>query len=202
MPLDAALQQALRQMEGIAPLVTANKSGCPFAQGRFLVPFFNRRFYIYHPRGRVEEMDNPQPPPPYLQLVLLHYLLTADGTAVADSWVTYRFLPGAELFGQRFQNLVNDPLNRLFGNDLDGFRRAGAALGGRPMSRAGDAAFRFLAFPRLPVACILYLGDEEVAGSVNFLFDASAPHYLPTEDLTVVASYLVGAMARTLGRSP
>ena len=58
------------------------------------------------------------------------------------------------------------------------------------MSRTGDAAYYFLAFPRVPVACLLYLGDEEVSPSVSVLFDASAPHYLPTEDLSHVGMHL------------
>lgn len=201
MPLDTALNKAIKGLMEAPPLVVASKSGCQFAQGRFEVPLFNRRFLVHHPQIRLEEIGNTHLPPPYLQLILLHYLLTANGTAVADNWVSYRFLPGAELFAERFQSLVIAPLNRLFSNDIEGFRRAGEALGGRPMSRTGDASFRFLALPRLPLACILYLGDEEVAGSVNLLFDASAPHYLPTEDLSIVAGYLVGAMSKARAKT-
>jgi len=82
------------------------------------------------------------------------------------------------------------PLTKGFGNDLEGFKRAGTILGGEPITRTGDAGFRFLALPRIPMACILYLGDEEVQSSVNVLFDASAPAYLPTEDLSIVGTYL------------
>jgi hypothetical protein len=76
------------------------------------------------------------------------------------------------------------PLLDSFGNDADGFRQAALAIGGKPMTRTGDAAFRFLALPKIPMGCILYLGDDEVSPSINVLFDAVAPHYLPTEDLS------------------
>jgi len=105
-------------------------------------------------------------------------------------WVTYRYLPGARLFDQRFTNMAVQPLLDYFGNDADGFRQAGLSIGGRPMTRTGDAAFRFLALPKIPIECILYLGDEEVSPSINILFDAAAPHYLPTEDLSYLGLYL------------
>ena len=68
------------------------------------------------------------------------------------------------------------------------------------MSRSGDAAFRFLALPKIPMGCILYLGDEEVPASINMLFDAAAPHYLPTEDLSYLGIYLSQALRGSLER--
>jgi hypothetical protein len=62
------------------------------------------------------------------------------------------------------------------------------------MDRTGDAAFRLLALPKIPVGCILYLGDSEVSPSINILFDEAAPHYLPTEDLTILGSLLNSAL--------
>jgi len=124
----------------------------------------------------------------------MHYLIHADGTAVSGMWITYRQLPGAHLFEQRFASLVTRPMLERFGNDAEGLRQAALALGGRPMDRSGDAAFRFIALPKIPMGCILYLGDDEVSPSINVLFDGSAPHYLPTEDLTILGGLLHSAL--------
>ncbi|GEM_PF-2880112 len=43
-----------------------------------------------------------------------------------------------------------------------------------PITSAGDTNFRLKALPQVATACILYLGDEEVQTSMNFLFDAAA----------------------------
>jgi hypothetical protein len=83
---------------------------------------------------------------------------------------------------------------QMFGNDAEGFKRAALAIGGKPMDRTGDAAFRLLALPKIPIGCILYLGDSEVSPSINILFDEAAPHYLPTEDLTILGSLLNSAL--------
>ncbi|MBF8265635.1 MAG: hypothetical protein HW384_1499, partial [Dehalococcoidia bacterium] len=189
MPLDTGLDLAWQELQNLSPYVVGAKSGADFKEGRFHLPFFNRTILIPMPRGKVTD-DKSNPLPPWLELLILHYLVTADGTPEADQWITYRQLPGAALFESRFNNMAIRSLLQAFGNDLEGFHKAGEAMGGIPMSRTGDASFRFLALPQLPMAVILYLGDEEVSPSVNVLFDANAPHYLPTEDLSYLGVYL------------
>ncbi len=196
MSLDPALEKTLADMKGISPYVVAAKSGCDFSQGRFTIPFFQQTFYVYYPELKVVEAGKESPASPILSLVLYHYLLTADGTGVADFWTTYRFLPGAHLFAERIEGMATRPLLRAFGKDIEAFRKAGLALGGIPMNRTGDAAFRFLALPNIPIACVLYLGDEEVPPSLSLLFDESAAHYLPTEDLTFLGVYLGQGLRR------
>lgn len=196
MSYDIALKEAAEALAGRRPYVVASLAGVPFDEGRFKLSYFNRAFYVYHPEIRVEDAAASIPVPQWIQLVLLHYLVTADGTGVADSWIAYRQLPGAALFERRFVNMALNTLRRAFDNDVETFRHAATALGGTPMSRMGDAAFRFLALPQIPMACVFYLGDEEVAPSFAILFDAAAPHYLPTEDLSYVGTYLSTALQR------
>ncbi len=193
---EEALQRALEEMKGIVPYAVASKSGCDFDGGRFRVPFFNRVFLVSHPDIRVEEEGTGAKVPQYIDIILLHYLLQADGTPLADQWIAYRQLPGANLFERRFQQMAMIPLQRIFGNDLEGFSKAGEAIGGDPMSRTGDAAFKFMALPKVPIGCIYYEGEEGIPSSINVLFDASAPNYLPTEDLSLLGVYLVGALKK------
>jgi hypothetical protein len=188
--LDIAYKKAQEDMAGISPYVVASQSGASFEGERFILPFFHRSFSVHYPDVKVAEVGSDTPPPRWLEILLMHYLINADGTPISGMWVTYRYLPGARLFDQRFTNMAVQPLLDYFGNDADGFRQAGLSIGGRPMTRTGDAAFRFLALPKIPMGCILYLGDEEVSPSINILFDAAAPHYLPTEDLSLLGSYL------------
>jgi len=190
MRLDIAYQKAQEDMAGISPYVVASQSGASFEGGRFIMPFFHRSFSIQYPDVKVAEVGSDTPPPKWLEILLMHYLVNADGTPISGMWITYRYLPGARLFDRRFTNMAVQPLLDSFGNDAEGFRHAALAIGGRPMTRTGDAAFRFLALPKIPIGCILYLGDEEVSPSINIVFDAAAPHYLPTEDLSYLGLYL------------
>ena len=195
MGLDVAYRKAQKDLEKVSPHVVASMSGVSFEEGKFIIPFFNRSFLVHYPEVKVEEAGSDTPPPLWLQVIIMHYLINADGTPVSGMWTTYRHLPDAYLFQQRFTNLALQPLLKALGNDTEGFSRAALSIGGTPMSRSGDAAFRFLALPKIPMGCILYLGDEEVPSSINILFDSAAPHYLPTEDLSYLGVYLSMALS-------
>ncbi|MBI4332136.1 MAG: DUF3786 domain-containing protein [Chloroflexi bacterium] len=194
MALDTALDKAYKDLAGVAPYVTAAKAGVQFAGGQFVVPFFDLTYLVSFPEIKVTEKQSGKRPPQWLELITLHYLITADGTPVADEWIPYRQLPGAFIFEQRFRMMAVDPILRAFGNDVEAFHRAARALKGAAMSRTGDAAYMFHVFAMVRLGCILYLGDDEVAPSVNLLFDGAAPHYLPTEDLSYLGSYLATAL--------
>jgi hypothetical protein len=60
----------------------------------------------------------------------------------------------------------------------------------------GDASFLFRMLPRLWLAVVLYLADDEFPANANVLFDAAASHYLPTEDLAVLGGLLAGRLIR------
>ncbi len=193
---DAALAKALEEMKGITPYAVASKSGTDYDGSRFRIPFFNRVFLVYYPEVKVVEEGSSTPVQQWLEITLLHYLLQANGVSVADEWIAYRQLPGASLFGSRFIQMAINPLLRAFGDDAEAFRRAGEALGGIAMSRTGDAAFKFRALPKIPMAYIFYQGEEGIPSSVNILFDAAAENYLPTEDLSLLGVYLANAMRK------
>ena len=190
MGLDNAYEKAQKDMAGLSPHIAASMSGARFDEGMFTVPFFHRSFTIQLPEVKVTDTGSDTAPPRLLEILLMHYLVHADGTPVSGMWITYRHLPGANLFEQRFTNMALQPLLDSFGNDAEGFRQAALAIGGTPMSRSGDASFRFMALPKIPMGCILYLGDDEVPPSITILFDAAAPHYLPTEDLSYLGLHL------------
>jgi len=193
---DAALQKAVEEMKAITPYAVASKSGTNYDGKRFRIPFFNRVFLVYFPEIQIVDEKDSTPAPQWLAIILLHYLLQAKGMPVADDWIAYRQLPGAILFERRFLQMAVNPLLRAFDNNIEGFKKAGLALRGIPITRTGDAAFKFIALPKIPMACIFYQGEEGIPSSVNILFDAVAPEYLPTEDLSLVGVYLVNAMRK------
>jgi len=193
MGLDEALKKARDEFRRANPQLLAARSGVEYARGEFQVPFFHRHLVVRYPDAEVEESGR-SPAAEWLQLVVLHYLLTADGTPVADQWIGFRQLPGGLIYQSAFAARSIQPLAEAFGHDLEGFRSAARALGGQVLTRVGDAAFRFLAFPRLPMACLIWAGDDELPASADILFDRAAPHYLHTEDLSVVGGYLSRAL--------
>jgi hypothetical protein len=175
--------------------------GCVAAQHGIVVPFFGRPHIVTHPDGDVAVVNptGAEEPPRdahvSIQIVLLHYLLTADGAPPADHWLAFRELPDGLFYAQAFAGHAEGLLAEKLGANLDGFRRAAASLGGSPLDLA-NAAYRFQAFPRLAVAALLWEGDEDFPAQARILFDAHAGHYLPTEDLAGIGDWLAHRLAR------
>jgi len=133
------------------------------------------------------------------RVLLLHYLLQADGTPVSGRWVAYKEVPGALLYGAVFARRVTEPLEKKFGRSARLFREAGLRLGGE-FGPIGDASLFLRAFPCVPLYLVLWEGDEEFPPKVQFLFDSTVHHYLPLEDMVVLGQMAAGRMIRQLTR--
>jgi hypothetical protein len=166
-----------------------------------VVPFFGRAHLVTHPRGEVSVGGAPVHAA--TSILLLHYLLRADGASPAGEWLAFRELPDGLFYAASFAQRVEAPLAQLFdaspaigsGQGLERFRAAAAAAGGLPLETA-DAAFAFQVLPRLSLAVLAWAGDDELPAAARVVFDAAAGHYLPAEDL----AGLGGLLARRLTR--
>lgn len=185
------------------PARCAALADCTLTPEGVLVPYFGRLHLVTHPAGDAVLQSTGKPAHVTIAIVLIHYLLKADGTPPADRWLAFRQLPDGMFYAQAFANHAEDLLARRFENDVDGFRRAAVALGGTTLTAGPasglappDAFFRFQALPRLALAVQLWAGDEEFPGQARVLFDANAGRYLPTEDLSGIGDWLAHKLVR------
>ena len=61
----------------------------------------------------------------------------------------------------------------------------------------GDAGFAFRMLPRVNLALVYHLGDEDFPASCQVLYDASTGHYLPIDVSAILGSMLARAVMRT-----
>ncbi len=181
--------------EQVALRADALFEGTDAGQGQFTVRFLGATYQVDWPSGAVIRTSDGQPADIATQLVLLHYLLTANGTPLAAKWIAFRNIPGGLGYEAAFRGRATLRLARAFGNDRKTFERAARQLGGEPLS-FGDAAFLFRVLPRMWMAVVLHVADEEFPADANVLFDAAAEHYLPTEDLAVVGGMLASRLIK------
>jgi hypothetical protein len=132
---------------------------------------------------------------------VLCYLSRAQDIPSAGMWVSERDLPGGNLFFRGPHALPAGPVLRRFGSDAEGFRRRCRELGGRPLD-FGDAAFAFQALPRVPLACVLYVQDEEFPARLTFLLDSTASFQLPLDVILALVQSLVRLLAGTVMIGP
>ena len=194
----AALNQAVQRLQKLDPYQAAYMAGCDYraegAEGRFTVPFFGQEHAVTFPKIGVLNASGAEADITS-RLLILHYLIHADGVLPADQWIAFRELPDGRIYDAAFQKRSPIRLVQTYGTDARGFEAAALSLRGERI-QFGDSAYRFRLLPRLAMAVILYLGDEEFAPRVNVLFDAAAGHYLPTEDLAVLGGMLAGRLIK------
>ena len=216
-----ALAKAREEWAAADAAAGAARAGCELTDGGVLVPLFGRPHLVTHPGGEVmavpagrdpaalgervapgepaasgEQAAPGEPAHIAVAILLLHYLLLADGAPPAGAWSAYRELPDGLFYAASFSGRAEAPLTRAFAaapSGLDAFRAAARAAGGDALT-LGDASFHFAALPRVDLAVLVWAGDDEEPGEARVLFDENAGHYLPAEDL----AGLGGQLARRL----
>lgn len=74
---------------------------------------------------------------------------------------------------------------RLGGEPAEKIAKACLELGAE-LEENADVCARFFFLPKFPVTVKIWLQDDEMEGSANILFDASANSFLHSEDIVAV----------------
>jgi len=193
-----ALLKAVQDLQKLDPYKAGFSAGCDVVAAgeanRIAVRFFGEDYVVTHPQVSVRNTAG-QEPDVSTRLIILHYLIHAEGTSPADHWISFRELPDGLVYDPAFQRRSSQRLVQEYGTDVKGFVQACEVLGGERLS-FGDASYMFRLLPRLRMAVILHYGDEEFPPAVKVLFDAAAGHYLPTEDLAVLGGILASTLIK------
>jgi hypothetical protein len=197
--LTLALEKARREFKLLDPAWMASRSGCTYSypRGSFFVSFFGDIYRVAFPKGSVEREVGG-----YAggreALIILHYLIQADGTQVRGEGGAYRDLPGARYHEPAFVADVERPLSAGLSGRLKHLRRW-SEKSARPIELTGDISLAWDVLPSVPLLIIFNEKDEEFSASARVLFDISAPNYLPTEDLSVLAELATWRLLEELG---
>ncbi|MBN1848438.1 MAG: DUF3786 domain-containing protein [Deltaproteobacteria bacterium] len=150
--------------------------------GFFLLPFLKeyirvdlKEYCLYHQKhGGWEIFHNP-----LLELVCLVYLLHAGPQGMSGRMAGPHELKAGHFFKGPHE-LKTQPLVERYGFDIKGFKKAAENLGGEALDMA-DAAYRFEAFPKIPLYYLLWEGDVEFQARLSVLFDHSIEHHLTVD---------------------
>ena len=173
----------------------AEKSGALVEKGKhgdYLIrlTFLDRRCLIHFPEIRITFQENDEDVPLWSKILLLHYLIKAQGHPLSGTWVNFRQLSGGDTYYPAFVKRSQKPLLDFFAHRLELLEEAAQSVGGRNLNE-GDRAVVIPALPRVPIALIFWSGDEEFQPEARILFDATIPTYLSTEDVAVLAQQTV-----------
>lgn len=136
--------------------------------------------------GRVfDHLRNVQIVKPNALYTLLSHYANAKLVSNLGKLVKFRDLPGGHAYEGTFMNRAIVPIAKAFGTKPRMLVQAARALNGVEV-RYGDSSVEIPALPKIPLTYIIWKGNDEFQASSTLLFDSSASHYLPTEDLAVL----------------
>jgi len=164
--------------------------------GRIGLRCLGREYVVSYPDGLVLEADG-QPAPATEAILLLLYLTQSSGRALEGRWVGFEHISGGGGYIASFRGRVVAPLLRAFGSRPEALLSAAAALDGEPLD-LGDASVRLPALPCVPMAYVVWNGDDEFPPSANVVFDASVEAYLDAEAVTVLAELAAHRLAEAV----
>ncbi len=136
--------------------------------------------------GRVyDEIKNSYVKNPKILYILLTHYSRARPFEGVGRLIRFRDLPGGYACEGALVRRAIAPIAEIFGDKPEMLVEAAKPFNGIKLEH-GDSSVEIRALPKIPIVYILWKSDEFPA-SATVLFDASASHYLPTEDLAVLA---------------
>jgi hypothetical protein len=191
------IEAARRQLAAFDAAEVARRAGLTVRNGFLDLPLLDSSYRIAWPELSITFRDGTDCPEE-LVILVLDYLVRADGSAPSGEWIGFQELPDGAFYRRAFQGYSGDRLVRELAADVDRFRRAARALGGEPLPM-GDTGFAFRVLPHVPLAVVWWDGNDEFPASATVLFDRVAGVYLPTDGLAILGRMLCRALVKAAG---
>jgi hypothetical protein len=192
-------RQRLAETGDVEPLCRKSNSECETEGERSLVTlnYLNRRYQIRLPEVDISLADSDEEVPLKDKILLLHYLLQAEGTPLANKSIAYKELPEGIVYFRTFHKRAIKPLVDNFSSQPEKLLDAAKEMGGIKADY-GDVAVTINAFKYVPITFVLWKGDDEFPPDGSILFDATVSDYLSIEDINVLSERIAWKLVRAL----
>jgi len=122
----------------------------------------------------------------FFGLFILHYLLTSKAIPISKEWISEKDIPGGEAFFRGPHAVPTHLIVEGYGNNIAGFSNRCEQLDGITLQMA-DKAYSFRIAPRIPVAALLWEGDDEFQAESKILFDRTIVEHLTLDIIFALA---------------
>jgi hypothetical protein len=203
-----ALDLGKEALSGRNPDILASFSGSVIHRDRerkvsFSLNFLNKETIISWPDLEFSYNNSHEELPIQKQILLLHYLSGAwssSGATLTGEWIAFQDVPDGKFYLEAFRKRAKDPFVKALGPDPGLLIEiAREAYDADPFDY-GDFAVLVKALPRVPVALILWKGDEEFPPEGNVLFDRSISDIFSAEDIAWLAGMVVYPLIGMVGK--
>ena len=158
----------------------------------FHLHFLNRRIAISWPDLKFSYRDSEEALPIQQQILLLHYLDgTGNGIKRSGEWISFQEVPDGRFYMGAFIKRAKDPLVHGFGGSPEQLTSLATKVYNASPFDHGDHAVVVEPLPLIPMALVLWEGDEEFPPDGNILFDSSISKILSAEDIAWLAGMVI-----------
>jgi Domain of unknown function (DUF3786) len=197
-----ALNLASEQLKDKDPEVLANLSGAVTGRDNesrktLVLNALNQKVSITWPDLSFVSEKPKEEIPIQQQILYLHYLCGAwssKGAKATGEWISFQEIPDGRFYMDAFQRRAKNPMVMTFGEKPDLLLKVATELYGAVPFNQGDVSVVVRALPLVPVALILWKGDEEFPPEGNVLFDRSIIGVLSAEDVAWLSGMVVYPM--------
>lgn len=182
-----AFDEAMKKLRMMDPAAVAMASGAIYdPEGDvFILEYCGGKYRLDRSAGHVFRVESGSRVPYNDRTLIVQYLAESSGLPPRGRWLSFLELPEGIHHYAPFQTDALFPLAERFGSSPGNFLKAAAPLKGEQI-QMGDVAVVIRALPKIPLAVVLWLGDEEFPARCNILFDAVSPTHLTTAALWVL----------------
>lgn len=125
------------------------------------------------------------------EILILHYLINTKEILPTENYISFREFKNGEVYFNAFKERTIIPLAESFALFPDKFAIACKELKGEKIDlRVGDFNCKIFVFPKIPIVCIIWLGDEEISANANILFDSTIEQHLHIEDIAILGEFV------------
>jgi len=191
-----AVELGKQELKGKNPKRIADQCGAAFrvnAEGdpEVILNFLNRNVLIGGGKWDLCFEESGEEVPIQQQVLILHYLNGAAGVDVAGEWIAYQEVPDGRFYLDAFLRRAKNPLVQAFGAHPERLLPVTEKVYGAKSFGQGDHSAVVQAFPLVPVALILWEGDDEFPPEGNLLFDRSISLIFSAEDIAWLAGMVI-----------
>jgi len=191
-----AVELGKKALEGKDPKYIAARSGAALgsdSKGEAVLTliFLNREIKITWPDLSISRKGTDEEVPIQQQVLLLHYLNGAQDARIAREWIAYQEVPDGKFYLDAFLRRAKNPMVQCFGNRPELLVKLTQEIYGAEAFDQGDLSVVVRALPLIPVALVLWKGDEEFPPEGTILFDRSISHILSAEDIAWLCGMII-----------
>jgi len=191
-----AVSLGKKELEGKDPKQIARRSGAIYVEGTdgkasFSIHFLNKEIDISWPELDFSYSVDSKEVPIQQQVLLLHYLDLVGDVKISGEWIAYQEVPDGKFYLDAFIRRAKNPMVQGFGNNPELMVKLTTEVYAATPMEQGDLAVSIPALPLIPVALILWRGDDEFSPEGTILFDRTVSQLLSAEDIAWLAGMII-----------